>query len=276
MISPETPLIPRKDTGPLKRRRVYELLQQFAPRLGFSLSADDISGVRSTGEGLHIRRKLHVPPATITLYLDLEYRWAIATYCTGLLDSGSAYTTLTQTANFQFGVKTYTTIQPDPGPHIQNISGGGSFSCPGTETTDDVVPGKNYGSSLGTGTTTYSGLLDPAALLSAAGGALVHDASGDYTVSRTWTQRGTRPTDITATLGRFTGTGAGSRRIDRYRYRWRVGGPIKLRVDWTQGGGAQYDVIAGGGTSSWYDDTLPATAGVNDTISAVTIVEIEE
>jgi hypothetical protein len=280
MIS-KTPPNPqtRKGTGVLKRQTLYDFMRMIAPHLGFQMAADDIIGSRTNGGGLYVRRKLHLPPAYITLELERQTKWGEAFYCTGIFKSGSYYTNRSQKVNYQFGSITFEGVQPSPGPHIFNpISYPTRHSCASVVNTDDRVPGKNYGNQTSAEDTEYSGALSADGLLDVAKVNVQNDGAVAVVQSHSWYQLTTPPSWSAVNLGYWTNLGSpySTRRVWRYDYRWKITGAVDLRIQWTQGGTNWSLDLDGDSTSGWYYDVLPSAgeAPNRDKITAVTVTEL--
>lgn len=282
MIRPEKPNQPRQQPGVVKRRELRALMQKLAPILGFNLSSDDIIGARETGSSTVVQRKRHLPrpiPPTITLYLDIQYKWAEEFYCTGIFSSSALtyYSSYTQVSHYANGDITTTVTQPSPGPHLWNPDNPTLYSCASTTTSDDRVPGFDYGALITTDAPSYSGALNPADLLTAAIANVANDGSPTTPITRSWVSGTGTPTGLSQYLGYWTDDGApySRRLVKRYDYRWRVEGGVGLHIEWTQGGTSHTLDIGGAATSSWYNDELPTLMGSAnaDRITAVTITE---
>lgn len=264
-----TPLkAPGTRPGLLSRAELARFIRRVSDQLGFRVESDDFISVRDTGHGLQIRRKR---AGHITVELELQYRWATALTCARVVDGGVAYKVSTDVSTYDNGTITETQTAAG-GVHLLTPSDE-SYTCPELDVISDLDPEFDYGDLISTDPTVFSEVLDEDLLLPAAAAALEDDGSPYIALTRTWLDTVAPPTDIAQNLGSWSGATDPllGRRIDSYRYRWKVTGPRPLIIEWEQGGGSLSTTVAPGGASSWYDDTIPATQGVADSIDNVVI-----
>jgi hypothetical protein len=221
----------------------------------------------SDGDELFFEREV---PREITLELELQYRWATAITCARVVDGGVAYKVSTDVSIYENGSITETQTAAG-GVHLLTPSDE-SYTCPALEVVSDFDPDFDYGDLISVEPTVFSEILDEALLLPAADEALEDDGTPYVTVTRTWMSNVDAPTDITQNLGFWVAEGnpLTGRRLNRYRYRWRVTG-ASLDLEWTQGGISQTDTIAAGATSDWYDDDYNTVIDAGDAITDVVI-----
>jgi hypothetical protein len=222
----------------------------------------------SGGDELVFEREL--PPREITLELERQYRWATAFTCYREIVSGVVYRVLTSVTPYVNGTITETQTAAG-GVHLHTPLDE-SYTCPEVEVASDEDPEFDYGAPDGTTTITYSGVLDPALLIPAAEEGLENDGEPAVASSWTWLSNADAPTDITQNLGYWDAVPDAliARRVNSYRYRWRVTGRA-LDLTWDQGGTSHSASIAAGAVSDWFDDDIPATELTTDVIDNVVI-----
>ena len=257
--------------GIIRRRDFADYIRELSRHLGIRLGSSDFISVRDTGHGLHIRRRRAPLPTLITLELEYEYRWAEVFACASFEEDGVAYSHSEVVEHYENGDITYTTTQPDPGPHLFTADDP-LHECESTVATDDEDPEFDYGALESTDDPTYSGAVDVDALLTSARAAVVSDGSPYIEDDWSWMSDVDPPTGVSGTLGRWTKPSLlTSRKVESYRYRWVVTGDYDLELAWDQGGTGHTETVAPGTPGSWHTDTVPATVSVNDLIENVVI-----
>jgi len=256
-----------KRHGVIRRGDFAAYLAALAPHLGFQLESPSFDSVRDTANGLHIHRRR----GFATVKLELQYRWATALTCARVVSGGVAYKVSTDVSHYDNGDITETQTAAGGVPLL--LPSDETYTCPALDVVSDFDPEFDYGDLISTDDTVYSEPLDEDLLLPAAAAALEDDGSPYIAVTRTWLDTVAPPTDITQNLGSWSGATDPllARRIDSYRYRWKVTGQKPVRIEWDQGGSTLDTTVPPGGSSSWYDDEIPATEGVNDTIDNVAL-----
>lgn len=138
-------------------------LQDFIERIASALQTRlELAGAaRSSGGGkLVFALKTQTAPQSITLRLDIQSQEAYVFYCAGVLDDdGDPYTAVSTVEHWTNGDITYTTTQPDPGPHTSTPTVP-PHDCNSAINTDDRDPLFNYGSLVSTDAPTYTDALN--------------------------------------------------------------------------------------------------------------------
>ena len=261
---------PLKQTeGIIRRRDFADYVRTLSRHLGIRLDSPDFDSVRSTGHGLHIKRRRML---MASFELELEYRWQTGMYCYAVESGGTIYTRLEIVGNYDNGSITQVTEQTAPGPHYWG-PGDTPHTCASVTITDDEDPGFDYGGFIDEDPPSYSGALDADDLLSLVTGA-VESAGAPY-VAQSWSWRGDAdpPTGITQLLGSWSDDGLPltTRTVHSYRYRWRNTGSLALDLAWDQGGSSLSTSLARAATSGWYVDVITATEAVQDEITSVVV-----
>lgn len=261
----------QKSNRLLPRRDFARFIQRLGRRARFRVVSDEISAVRDTGNGLHIRRRYHGP---VTLTIELQARWCIAKYCILAEDGGVAYTASSVTTEYENGSIEETFTIPDVGPHYETPAAA-DHTCAAADYATDEDPEFDYGELVEVGATVYSGAVDATALLALALANVANDGSPTTDVAATWPTDLTPPAVADINLGSWSDGGdpLRVRRVDSYQYRWHLtGGDIRLQ--WDQGG-TSYDIdLDDGDASSWYDDVVISLA--MDTADKIENVVISE
>lgn len=259
----------KKTHGIIHRRDFADYVRKLSLHLGIRLDSPDFESVRSTGHGIHIKRRR---TQMAGLELELEYRWQTGIYCFAVEDGGVIYTRLEIAANYDNGTITQVTEQPDPGPHYWG-PGDTAHTCAGVDITDDADPEFDYGAFIDESPPAYSGALDAGDLLSLVTAAVEADGAPYVAQSWSWRADADPPTGITQLLGSWSDEGEPltTRKVSSYRYRWRNTGRLALDIAWDQGGGSLSTSLARDATSGWYVDVIPATEAVQDEITSVVI-----
>ena len=259
-----------KKSGVIRRADFAHYLLTLAPHMGFHLDSPDFESVRDTGHGLHITRRKE---KLVRLELELQYRWATALTCArvAIEAEGVAYKVSTDVAHYDNGSITETQTAAG-GVHLLTPSDE-TYTCPALDVVSDFDPEFDYGDLISIDDTVFSEPLDEELLLPAAAAALEDDGAPYVAVTSSWYTDENPPTDISQNLGVWVGAGDPllARRINSFRYRWKITGRASVHIEWEQGGSTLDTTVSPGGASSWYDDNIPATQGVNDTIDNVVL-----
>jgi len=244
-------------------KAMLEAMQSMTPRNAVETNPNGYRMSSSSRRGGHAARLAEIS-------LTHEDRWAEAFYCTGIFHDGVLYTTSTTTTVFQHGTVVYTTTQPDMGPHIWNPSHPTRFSCNSTVTTDDHIPGKDYGFVL-SNDTTYSGAVDAEGSYALAAAAV--EESGSIVNDATWSwhefEAPASAAGFSQTLAAYMKPTAGDYVVHQPRYRWANTGRLHVGVRWKESGEAYDIVVAPGENSDWYLSTLPGTPSPPGTLTDV-------
>ena len=209
-------------------------------------------------------------PRYAGLTLQKQDHWAEAFFCNGISHSGSLYTSSTSVAHYSAGTITTTSTQVSPGPHLWTATIP-FFTCASPTTSDNRIPGKNYGSLISTDATTYSGALTLINAYNAALAGLEDDGSPVDLTAWIWPE-GHAPHALTGTtvgMARWLNSTVGDYNIHRPLYRWRNTGALHIRIRWKEGTTSRDITLAPGDDSTWYDSTLPATVGTVSTINTI-------
>jgi hypothetical protein len=212
------------------------------------------------------------PPRRATIILRTQARWAEAFYCTGIFNSGQIYSTKTITAVYQNGTIVTTITQPDIGTHLFNPSNPIFFSCPGTHTEDDRVPGKNYGT-LKSSSTDYSGSVSLGDAFELAKASV--EVDGDPVDAYTWSWLEYASPVLGSyiiNLAQWQNPGLGDYIVRQPRYRWSNTGALHVGVRWTEAGVTRDITLAPGEDSSWYNSTLPAVKLTSSKITGIELI----
>lgn len=266
-------LVPRDGGLLLRRSQLAEFMRTVAPLAGFQLDAPDFIGSQQNGPSLYIRRWQISVPTTIGIALELQAKWGAANACAVGIHEGVAMTVRENEAVYTGGSITTTTTAA--GNIIAYGPGDTPDSCAEQTITDDFNPGTAYGSFVENLPPVFSGPIEASAIFDAAAAAVDNDGPPDEHAPVEWMSDGPPSLFEGAELGYFIQDEV-SATVYRFRYRWKVTGDYDLRLNWTEGGTDRETDIAAGGESSWYDDTLPGVAGIDNrsvlTPTAVTVL----
>lgn len=136
-------------------------LQSFIERLASALQTSlELGGAaRSSGGDKLVFVLKPPPPPPLILRLEVQTQQAVAFYCANIFDDdGNAYSSVSQTQNWDNGTITYTTSGGDPGPHISTPTIP-RIDCVYGETTDDIDEDLDYGFFIDNDDPIYSGPL---------------------------------------------------------------------------------------------------------------------